>query len=1044
MPQADYVPLAVPSARARLHRYRIFLASPNDVALERSAVRDIVAQLQGEYRIADHLALNLIAWDGPGAAVAMEAPRQPQESINRGLPSPADCDLFIGIFWSRIGSPDPVPEKKPDGTDYLSGSEWEYCNALAGFQAGGSPDIWLFRRRETPRIAINDPDRDELLAQWQKLEGFFAQFRTADGCHLGGVNRYQRAEDFRGVLEPMLRRHLLAAIDHLRHAQADAVGAASGRDGVGDDDQGARDAGVGADASDLLTARQQALSGRPAGLDLDLPDTSPAAALPPGIEPYPGLLAFTPEQASVFFGRGAEIDQLLTLLADRDSRFIAIVGMSGAGKSSMVAAGLLPKLRAGLIGAAPWLDLRCTPAERANNPLLGIAAAFKARLPADGDTEGALAAELRAHPERLAAAVQILLADAPEGAELLLFIDQFEELFTQVKPALVAPFVGLLAVAAGIPRLRTLVTLRADFYATACQQPGLARLLRRERGSFPLDPPGREALRSMIAGPARVAGLRLDDELTGCILDDALGSEGRAEGGSAGTGGRGTLALTAFALRELYRKGRASGRLSLADYNAIGGLDGAVARRAATTLSRLTSAQREALPRLFARLVEFNDEGVPTRRRAARADLDADLAALADELSADRARLLTGGMGAGDQPTVELAHETLLTAWPELADWVAENESGLRARKDLEHAAAEWQAAGRSGAALKGGAMLRRYRRAPASDRPEVAEYLRACSRRRRSRRIAASLGAALLGFGAVLYHHVSQSHYPPALAAHAFLVNLHLLPVPRPDLVAIEAGSFRMGDIAGDGYYDDELPVHPVTIAEPFHLGRYEVTFDEYDLFAAATRRPKPNDQGWGRGRRPVINVSWEDATAYAAWLARLTGEDYRLPSEAEWEYAARAGTAAARWWEETDPGAEPCRFANGQDRTFDRSGYWTETTKKAYASQGLWEPSPCEDGAVNTVEVGGYGANPWGLHDMIGNVWEWVADCSYAYPDAPRDGSAVTEGHGGTSKNCAARVLRGGAWNGEARDLRASVRNRDALSNRNNNLGFRLARSN
>jgi formylglycine-generating enzyme required for sulfatase activity len=170
---------------------------------------------------------------------------------------------------------------------------------------------------------------------------------------------------------------------------------------------------------------------------------------------------------------------------------------------------------------------------------------------------------------------------------------------------------------------------------------------------------------------------------------------------------------------------------------------------------------------------------------------------------------------------------------------------------------------------------------------------------------------------------------------------------------------------------------VHQVTIAEPFRLGRFEVTFDEYDLFAAATGREKPADEGWGRGRRPVINVSWEDGTAYVAWLARVTGEPYRLPSEAEWEYAARAGTSAGAWWQETAPDAEPCRFANGQDRTLDESGFFTEATKKAYASQGLWEPLGCEDGARNTAEVGRYEPNPWHLHDMIGNVWERVADC-------------------------------------------------------------------
>ena len=118
----------------------------------------------------------------------------------------------------------------------------------------------------------------------------------------------------------------------------------------------------------------------------------------------------------------------------------------------------------------------------------------------------------------------------------------------------------------------------------------------------------------------------------------------------------------------------------------------------------------------------------------------------------------------------------------------------------------------------------------------------------------------------------------------------------PGPEMVRLPGGSFRMGDIQGAGN-SDERPVHDVTIAA-FAMGRYEVSFDEYDRFADATGRQRPNDRGWGRGRRPVINVSWKDATAYTGWLSQQTGYDYRLPSEAEWEYAARAGSEMKYWW--------------------------------------------------------------------------------------------------------------------------------------------------
>lgn len=260
--------------------------------------------------------------------------------------------------------------------------------------------------------------------------------------------------------------------------------------------------------------------------------------------------------------------------------------------------------------------------------------------------------------------------------------------------------------------------------------------------------------------------------------------------------------------------------------------------------------------------------------------------------------------------------------------------------------------------------------------------------------------------------------------------------------MVPIEGGRFRMGEEGGESY-DDEQPVHARTIA-PFALGRTEVTFDDYDLFAAATGRDRPGDEGWGRGRRPVINVSWEDARDYAAWLARVTGRPYRLPSEAEWEYAARAGTTAPRWYEETvGAAAEPCRFMNGQDQRLDASSFYPDSTKKMFASEGLWKPLDCDDGFVNTAPVGSFEPNPWGLHDMLGNVWEWVADCPYGYADAPVDGRAVHDDGDVISKKCAARVLRGGSWNDHARSLRAAVRLWYAPDFRYYDLGLRLARS-
>jgi formylglycine-generating enzyme required for sulfatase activity len=244
---------------------------------------------------------------------------------------------------------------------------------------------------------------------------------------------------------------------------------------------------------------------------------------------------------------------------------------------------------------------------------------------------------------------------------------------------------------------------------------------------------------------------------------------------------------------------------------------------------------------------------------------------------------------------------------------------------------------------------------------------------------------------------------------------------VPRqafePQLIALPGGEFWMG--SPDGEADrarDEGPRHQVRIA-PFAIGQTAVTFAQYDAFAQATGRVKPSDNGWGRGDRPVINVSWEDAVSYAAWLSRETGEQYRLPSEAEWEYAARAGTETPFW-------TGPCIHTDqaNYDGNFDYNGCGANT--------GVYREK--------TVPVGSLPANPWGLHEVHGNVWEWVQDrYQDNYRGAPTDGSAWEAG--GSS----ARVVRGGSWLNVPRDLRAANRNGDGPDNRDNFLGFRLART-
>jgi formylglycine-generating enzyme required for sulfatase activity len=229
--------------------------------------------------------------------------------------------------------------------------------------------------------------------------------------------------------------------------------------------------------------------------------------------------------------------------------------------------------------------------------------------------------------------------------------------------------------------------------------------------------------------------------------------------------------------------------------------------------------------------------------------------------------------------------------------------------------------------------------------------------------------------------------------------------------MVTVPAGSFRMGDI--EGRDKAAQPVHTVILKKPFAIGRYEVTFDEYDRFAQATGRELPNDGGGGRGRQPVINFAWEDAAAYVKWLSAQAGKRYRLPTEAEWEYAARGGNATTYWWgNQMKSGMANCIGCGSQ-----------------------WDNKM-------TAPVGSFQANPFGLYDTAGNLWEWVEDCDHeSYKDAPTDGSAWRkEGNG----NCYLRVFRGGAWNYAARGLRSSFRGRGDPANKSASIGFRLVREN
>ena len=255
------------------------------------------------------------------------------------------------------------------------------------------------------------------------------------------------------------------------------------------------------------------------------------------------------------------------------------------------------------------------------------------------------------------------------------------------------------------------------------------------------------------------------------------------------------------------------------------------------------------------------------------------------------------------------------------------------------------------------------------------------------------------------------------------------------PEMVVVPAGTFAMGSPDTElGRRSDEGPQHIVSIGSPLAVGVYEVTFAEWEACVRADGCGgyRPRDEGWGRGRHPVINVSWEDAKAYVAWLSEQTGEPYRLLSEAEWEYVARAGSTVARYWEER--GSEQCRHANGFDQDLartDQGRVWMEEWIGA-------NPVPCSDGYAWTAPVGSYQPNPFGLYDILGNVIEWTEDCwNPSYSGAPADGRAWESGE------CLRRVVRGGSWVGDPGYMRSARRHSLGVGYFDDSVGFRVART-
>jgi formylglycine-generating enzyme required for sulfatase activity len=441
----------------------------------------------------------------------------------------------------------------------------------------------------------------------------------------------------------------------------------------------------------------------------------------------------------------------------------------------------------------------------------------------------------------------------------------------------------------------------------------------------------------------------------------------------------------------------------------MGELHGAIAQKAEALFSQLSDEDQRKVQQIFLRLVRPGEGEADTRRRATLAEVGAEEHRLAKQL-ADERLLVTSQVAGGGEETIEVSHEALIRHWDRLKGWVDADCRFLLWEQRLRIVVDQYEETHKSADLLLRGFPLTEalewLKKKPDSFPDRERQFVTVSKNRMQRQRMAAGAIAGLvlivMGLTIWLWGYTGDQ---ALLKVQSMFVSIHVPPVMQE----IAAGSFKQGDVQGRGD-QYEKPQHQVTL-KSFAMGMFEVTFEEYDRFALATGRMFPGDQGWGRGKQPVINVSWDEAKAYAEWLSKETGNRYRLPTESEWEYAARS---------------------EGKDELW--AGTSNENELKEYAVYAV-------NSGNRTALVGldqGRKPNASGLYDMSGNVWEWVEDCWHnTYQQAPTDGAAWLEARNG---NCQLRVLRGGSWDSGPANLTAFLRSRYSAYFRYIDIGFRL----
>ncbi len=766
-------------------------------------------------------------------------------------------------------------------------------------------------------------------------------------------------------------------------------------------------------------------------------EAAAGGGVPPGelwrhTAPYRGLSAMTEPDADYFFGRGDETAEVIGALAATPDQLPIVLGNSGVGKSSIAQAGVLAALMReawpetvetaerwpqAFSESRHWCFLRLKPG---TEPVRALIEPFlwtwqfdavdpkRAELLSSwvsGLIQGKVtlrdlldATEARYHDE----------LHQPKPPAFLLYIDQGEELYIRAEERQRHRFSEIVARGLSDPRLRAMMSMRADFFGDLMKDEALYAVHRLIKV-----PPLREAqLREVVSRPAELLSARFETEGLADIITRRTAEDAVKDVGA--------LPLLSYTLDDMWKHmielGDGVLRLPAQSFE----LGNVLVDRADTFRASHPNAE-DQLRRIFTlKLATVREGEEPTRRRAFRSEFTDEEWRLVTELADHPNRLLVTATPEGKEAYAEVAHEAIFRRWGKLRDWIAAEREFLAWKTGLEAARRAWQGTSDSSkddALLMGVALAqaqswlgKRREDLPVVDRNFIDQSTKRESKvRARTRRAQALIYVLLVGIIVGLIGLINRAYIeeqvnwywtmrpymvaqvrpyvlsPDAERALTSGQTFRECAKDCPEMVVVPAGEFMMGSPPTEkNRMPDEDPQHRVTIARPFAVSKYDVTFNDWDACVSVggcSREDRAGDVDWGRDTRPVIYVSWDDAQQYVAWLSQMTGKPYRLLSDAEFEYAARAGTQTVYpWGDDIGKNKANCDGCGSQ---------WT-------GSAGTWQTAP----------VGSFAANRFGLYDMVGNVWKWVQDCYHPnYNGAPTDGSTWTGG------DCTARVVRGGS---------------------------------